>query len=66
MVKVRLNGVAHDSDQTTVLGLLESLEMTKGRFAVEIDGMLIPKSRLAQTPLVDGLVIEVVQAVGGG
>lgn len=66
MITISLNGENHQTKQTTVLALLESLEMTKGRFAVEIDGMLVPKSRLADTVLTDGLKIEVVQAVGGG
>ncbi|MDO4700350.1 MAG: sulfur carrier protein ThiS [Moraxella sp.] len=66
MITVTLNGVVQQTDQATVLALLEDLQMTKGRFAVEIDGMLVPKSRLADTVLTDGLTIEVVQAVGGG
>lgn len=66
MIIVTLNGVVQQTDQATVLALLEDLQMTKGRFAVEIDGMLVPKSRLADTVLTDGLTIEVVQAVGGG
>lgn len=49
-----------------VCELLESQDLTTGRFAVEIDGMLVPKTRLADTSVADGMIIEVVQAVGGG
>lgn len=66
MLNITLNGDAISTDQSNVLALLENLELTQGRFAVEINGMLIPKSRLADTAVHDGMVIEVVQAVGGG
>ncbi|AKG08173.1 thiamine biosynthesis protein ThiS [Moraxella bovoculi] len=66
MLNITLNGDAISTDQSNVLALLESLELTQGRFAVEIDGNLVPKSRLADTPITQGMNIEVVQAVGGG
>ncbi|AKG15714.2 thiamine biosynthesis protein ThiS [Moraxella bovoculi] len=66
MLNITLNGDAISTDQSNVLALLESLELTQGRFAVEIDGSLVPKSRLADTPITQGMNIEVVQAVGGG
>lgn len=66
MLNIILNGDAISTDQSNVLALLESLELTQGRFAVEIDGSLVPKSRLADTPIAQGMNIEVVQAVGGG
>ncbi|UNU73694.1 sulfur carrier protein ThiS [Moraxella nasovis] len=66
MTNINLNGNATTTDQTNVLDLLTSLEMTQGRFAVEIDGNLVPKSRLADTLITEGMNIEVVQAVGGG
>lgn len=66
MLNITLNGDAISTDESNVLALLESLELTQGRFAVEIDGNLVPKSRLADTPIIQGMSIEVVQAVGGG
>ncbi|MDO4441956.1 MAG: sulfur carrier protein ThiS [Moraxella sp.] len=66
MKNITLNGESLATDQTSVLELLQELAMTEGRFAVEIDGMLVPKSRLADTAIADGMSIEVVQAVGGG
>lgn len=66
MKNITLNGNNQQTEQTTVLELLTELNLTTGRFAVEIDGLLVPKSRLADTLITDGMSIEVVQAVGGG
>lgn len=66
MTNITLNGEKISSKHASVLELLESLHMTTGRFAVEIDGMLVPKSRLSTTTITEGMSIEVVQAVGGG
>ncbi len=66
MYQILLNGVAQTTSCQTVLELLESQGLTQGRFAVEIDGVLVPKTRLGQTAIADNMVIEVVQAVGGG
>lgn len=66
MKQVNLNGRSTQSDHSTVFELLNAYGLTQGRFAVEIDGTLVPKSRLTLTELKDGMSIEVVQAVGGG
>lgn len=66
MKNITLNGDNRQTEQTTVLELLTELNLTTGRFAVEIDGLLVPKSRLADALITDGMSIEVVQAVGGG
>lgn len=66
MKHIHLNGQPQSSSAKSVLELLEAHALTQGRFAVEIDGMLVPKSRLGDTALDDGMNIEVVQAVGGG
>ena len=46
--------------------LLESLQMTRGRIAVELNGEIVPKSSFQQHLLKDGDKIEIVQAIGGG
>lgn len=46
--------------------LLESLKVTQGRIAVELNGKIIPKSTFEQQRLNDGDKIEIVQAIGGG
>lgn len=46
--------------------VINELGLSQGRYAVEVDGELTPKSELAQLRIVEGMNIEVVQAVGGG
>lgn len=65
---IKLNGTTHTLDDTpdNLLLLLQTYNLTNGRFAVEVDGRLVPKSHLQSTPVIEGMCIEVVQAVGGG
>lgn len=66
MATITVNGKTLQTTHSTVQLLLGELGLNVGRYAVEIDGQLIPKSQLPQIPLTDGMCIEVVQAVGGG
>lgn len=66
MSQVSLNGKTMQTLHSNLLQFLDEMGQTKGRYAVEINGELIPKSQLATFTLQDGMVIEVVQAVGGG
>lgn len=66
MITVCLNGESVQTVQQNLQQLLDEMGQTQGRFAVEVDGMLIPKSQLANTTLHENMKIEVVQAVGGG
>ena len=66
MPEVTLNGDVKLTLHQNLLQLLDEMGQTQGRFAVEINGELIPKSQLANVTLQDGMNIEVVQAVGGG
>ena len=66
MPQVTLNGDVNQTLHQNLLLLLNEMGQTQGRFAVEINGELIPKSQLANITLQDGMNIEVVQAVGGG
>ena len=61
-----LNGDVKQTLHQNLLQFLNEMGQTQGRFAVEINGELIPKSELANVTLQDGMSIEVVQAVGGG
>ena len=49
----------------TVAAILEQLEIG-GRFAVELNGRIVPRSEFAQRALAAGDHIEIVHAVGGG
>lgn len=68
MLTVFLNGaeICLDNPPDNLLIFLENHNLTQGRFAVEVDGTLLPKSLLANTPITPQMRIEVVQAVGGG
>lgn len=66
MYTITVNGEKQQTEQLTVKAVLDELQLTQGRYAVEINGELIPKSELATTNVEQDMVIEVVQAVGGG
>lgn len=63
---IYLNGEARDTNCVNLLELIESLALEGKRFAVEQNEMIIPKSKLAQSPICDADRIEIIQAVGGG
>lgn len=50
----------------TVAGLLEREGLLGKRVAVERNGMIVPKSQHATTPVAAGDTLEIVVAVGGG
>ena len=53
-------------DKISLEGLLENLAVTKKYMAVEINGIIIPKSEYTKYQLKDADVVEVINAVGGG
>lgn len=66
MSTVIVNGKKLQTTHQTVQLVINELGLSQGRYAVEVDGELIPKSELAQLSTTEGMNIEVVQAVGGG
>lgn len=66
-MKVTLNGKEQQLDDDIRLGqLLEQLQLTGKRLAVEINGEIIPKSDHADFKIQPGDTIEIVHAIGGG
>ena len=66
-MQLTVNGTPHAFDQSlSILQLLEYLNLTGKRLAVERNGEIVPRSRFAETPLADGDKLEIVVAVGGG
>ena len=64
---IQLNGEALDlPDGLSVADLLERLELTGKRVAVELNLDIVPRSQHADTLLRDGDRVEVVHAIGGG
>ena len=66
MSTITVNGKTLQTTHQTVQLVANELGLSQGRYAVEVDGDLVPKSELAQMRVVEGMTIEVVQAVGGG
>lgn len=65
-MNILLNGQPTQTDCKTLLELVQSLELNNKRFAVEQNECIVPKSKLAETPLAEQDRIEIIQAVGGG
>ena len=66
MSTISVNGKTLQTTHQTVQLVVNELGLSAGRYAVEVDGELIPKSELGLVHITDGMTIEVVQAVGGG
>lgn len=66
-MEVTVNGeVRRVPEETTAARLVELLELAGRRYAMEINGQLLPKAQHAGHRLSPGDRIEIVQAVGGG
>lgn len=68
MVKIILNGAATEilSDTFTITALLAIRGLAKSRVAVELNGLIVPKSQHPLSIIKSGDKIEIVVAVGGG
>lgn len=67
MIDILVNGETRRlAAPATVSALLEQMQLTGKRLAVECNGEIVPKSRHAETPLSPGDRLEIVVAVGGG
>ena len=67
MIQVTVNGAAHRFDAPLdVRAVLEKLDMTGKKVAVERNGEIVPKGLHARTQVQDGDRLEIVVAVGGG
>lgn len=67
MIEFTLNGERKTTAPGTTIGeLVETLDLTGKRFALERNGELVPKTEHAHANLQAGDRIEIVVAVGGG
>lgn len=68
-MKIYLNGAVREvpagATAQTLVTTAGETEPRRG-IAVAIDGTVVPRARLATTPLVEGARVEVVTAVQGG
>ena len=67
-MQLTINGKPRSFDATnfTVAELVQHLELTGKRLAIERNGEIVPRSQFDVTPLADGDKLEIVGAVGGG
>ncbi len=64
---LKVNGNLHRLEGGDTLSeLLQQLAITEGRFAVEVNGEIIPKSQHHEYKLHDKDAVEIVRAIGGG
>lgn len=67
MIEVSLNGSSSQFEAgTTILIMLDKLELTQKRIAVEVNQEIIPRSQFAHYQLQPNDKIEIIQAIGGG
>jgi len=65
-LSLTLNGEPRRVAAGTIADLVVSLDLDPAKVAVERNGDIVPRSTLAQVPLADGDVLEIVHFVGGG
>ena len=65
-MEVILNGEPFSMDQScSVDQLVESLQL-EGKFAIELNQSIVPRSEFIHIKIQQGDKIEIVQAIGGG
>ena len=66
-MQIKVNGNATEvPDGTTMVQLIDRLELSGQRLAVEVNEELVPRSRFAEQRLVANDSVEIIHAVGGG
>ncbi len=65
-MRLTVNGELQSLEAPTVAALVEVLRLDRRKVAVERNLEIVPRSLYAQTNLLDGDRIEIVQFVGGG
>jgi len=66
-MQIILNGSPTDiPDGIHMAGLIDRLELTGRRLAVEVNEELVPRSRFHEYRLVPSDKVEIIHAVGGG
>lgn len=65
-LSITLNGETRRAEGGSIADLVRSLDLDPAKVAVERNGLIVPRSTLAEVPLGDGDVLEIVHFVGGG
>lgn len=67
IMQVRINGESRHLEHSLALPeLLDVLDLGGKRVAIEHNGVIVPRSRYAETQVHDGDELLIVQAIGGG
>lgn len=67
MIALTINGETRRFDEAlTVSQLIERLELSGKRIALERNGQIVPRGAFDEARLTDGDRLEIVVAVGGG
>jgi len=68
IMQLSINGTPRTLERPvrTVAELVQELALEGKRIAVERNGVIVPRSRYADTPVLAGDALEIVGAVGGG
>jgi sulfur carrier protein len=67
VIELVINGEARSFPAPLTLDrLVQTLDLTGKRIAIEKNGEIVPRSQHADTPLASGDRLEIVVAVGGG
>lgn len=65
-MKIYLNGTLQETQCQNLLELVQELSLEGKRFAIELNEIIVSKSKLANTPISEADHIEIIHAVGGG
>ena len=66
-MQILVNGAPQElAEGSTVLELLQQLELTSKRLAVDVNAEIVSRGRHAETRLQPGDKVEIVHAIGGG
>jgi len=64
---ITLNGEPHEfGTELPLAALVEQLELSGKRFAIEVNAEVVPRSSFEAFRLSDGDRVEIVHAIGGG
>jgi len=67
VIALTINGERRSfDDPLTVAQLIEQLHLAGKRIALERNGEIVPRGRFTEQALLDGDLLEIVVAVGGG
>ena len=65
-MQVSVNGQTEEIEAQSLFTYLDSKSLVGCRIAVELNGEIVPKTQFSSVLLVDGDVLEIVHAIGGG